>query len=87
MSWPLGHFGYDPSRKEPGKRLEYITQNGIMSMASHGLSQQGYLARKAGSPRYDSGRGRLGCWRTRQTLEPLVSPSAVRSFRFFELPT
>ena len=38
MSWPLGYFGYDPSRKGTGKRLEYITQNGIMSMAAHGLS-------------------------------------------------
>ena len=46
MSWPLGYFGYDPSSKGPGKRLQYITQNGIMSMASHGLSQQGYLAYK-----------------------------------------
>ena len=42
MSWPLGYFGYDPSRKEPGKRLHYITQNGIMSMASHGLSHTAY---------------------------------------------
>ena len=35
----FGLFRVRPFKEGDEKRLEYITQNGIMSMASHGLSQ------------------------------------------------
>jgi hypothetical protein len=34
----FGLFRVRPFKEGDGKRLEYIAQNGIMSMASHGLS-------------------------------------------------